>query len=211
MRYHSSLLDCIIGFDVNQIEAELFKRERESSSDEKFELWDFNRSNGNQTWIGLDPQVMLTPYCEQFEIAKKLNLKKHTLVDLGCGYGRMGLFFKNFFPSAKFLGHEVVAERVIEANRIFETLKIDNAHVFHSDITDPSFELPDADIFFIYDFGHPAQIKMMLDRLSALADIKSITVVARGKGIQSIIFYHHPWLFSLHDPEIASNYTIFRS
>ncbi|MCK5883388.1 MAG: hypothetical protein KAG61_06850 [Bacteriovoracaceae bacterium] len=208
---HSSLLDHLFGFNIDEIEARLLAEERKNSSSDKHQLWNFSSRDGNQTWIGLDPQVMLTPYSEQFEITERLSLNGKTLVDLGCGYARMGLFFKGFYPDSKFIGYEVVNERVVDTARVFNELEIRNSLIETVDITKSDFQLPDADIFFIYDFGHPSQIKEMLEKLSAVADQKSITVVARGKGIQSLIYYHHPWLFSLYGPEVARNYIIFRS
>jgi hypothetical protein len=59
---------------------------------------------------------------------------------------------------------------------------------------DPTFELPEADYYLIYDYGTVAHIRHTLKQLEKMADRKNFKLIARGKGTRSLIEYEHPWL-----------------
>ena len=50
------------------------------------------------------------------------------VVDLGAGYGRMGLVIAKHYPTLSFWGVEYVAERVAEGNRVFQLQKYARQH-----------------------------------------------------------------------------------
>ena len=45
-----------------------------------------------------------------------------TFVDIGSGYGRVGCVVGVNFPNSRFLGYEIVQERVIEAQRVADNI-----------------------------------------------------------------------------------------
>lgn len=97
---HSRKIDERLGFQVDQIEAELLERARKLRPGGH--LWTLGQGlhEGSQTWIGLDPQVIQTPYAEIVEILDLLDLKcSKKVVDLGAGYGRMGIVLNVVSPS----------------------------------------------------------------------------------------------------------------
>src|SRR4051812_34409693 len=90
--------DLHYGYRIHEIESLLLRRAREMRPQG-------NQHNlgialhGQQTWIGLEFQVFLTPYDE---LERMLDVLKpapgEKFVDLGAGYGRMGLILHELFP-----------------------------------------------------------------------------------------------------------------
>jgi hypothetical protein len=145
---------------------------------------------GHQTWVGLDPQTLNTPYAELDLACELLKPKPGELfVDLGAGYGRLGLVLNEKYPGVKFLGYELVKERVDEGNRI-----LGGNQLVTMDLMASNFELPIAEYYFLYDFGKTEHIRRIMAKFEKLADTHHFKLIARGKGSRSIIEYEHPWL-----------------
>ena len=205
---HSRELDREIGFKVTEIETDLIRRAREVRPEGH--LWSLGQGlhNGSQTWIGLDPETIQTPYDELAEIILNLELTgTEKVLDLGAGYGRMGLVLHAFYPGCQFEGIELVPERVAEGNRIFEAHQI-HGHLFVSDLSDPDFILPDADVYFLYDFGELPHIRNILRKLP---DQKKFQLIARGKGSRNLIDLEFPWLSDVYPVKRFDNYAIYSS
>jgi hypothetical protein len=160
--------------------------------------------------VGLDPQTLNTPYRELSDICTFLNPSDGQLmIDLGAGYGRLGLVLHHQFPLVHFRGFELVIDRVAEGNRVFAHQECKNAVLLMQDMTAGDFQIPVADYYFIYDFGKTAHIRKILCQLEALADKHHFKVIARGKGSRSIIDLEHPWLSGINDVHRAENYSIY--
>ncbi len=172
--------------------------------------WGHFLHQGNQTWVGLDPQTLQTPYLELKEVCELLSPEaQQSIIDLGAGYGRMGLVLNALCPEVKFVGYEFVAERVNEGRRIFAQHELNHAELYVQDLTDKHFVLPVADYYFLYDYGELAHIRRTLKQLEDLADRHSFKVVARGKGARSLIEYEHPWLSDVYTPIHRENFSIY--
>ena len=118
-RMHAKKLDKILGYKVTKIEVKLHQKYRsyDRFNDESNKKQHYK---GAQTWIGLHPQVLQTPYCDIYQAlltAKDMNIEH--VVDIGAGYGRVGVVLNALAKEAKFTGYEVVKERQAEGNRIF--------------------------------------------------------------------------------------------
>lgn len=166
---------------------------------------------GNQTWVGLDPQTLNTPYHELIEICRLINSQDGDLVvDLGAGYGRLGVVLDSFYPKAKFLGYELVSERVIEGNKNFAALGCTNARMIEQDLMAEDFKLPHASVYFLYDFGKTGHIRTVLNKLETLADKNHhFTLVARGKGSRSIIDLEYHWLTLIGENDPEKKFSIY--
>lgn len=165
---------------------------------------------GHQTWIGLDPEILQTPYHELIQICQMLLPKPHeSVIDLGAGYGRLGIVLKYFYPQVKFLGYELVGERVIEGNRILKKMDCSDAQLINLDLTSSQFEIPMANYYFIYDYGKVAHIRQTLNQLEQLTSRHRFKVIARGKGSRSIIEHEHPWLSQINPIEHQKNFSIY--
>ena len=161
-------------------------------------------------WAGLEPQSLQTPYPEIRMMLSKLELQAgQAIVDLGAAYGRMGLVVAAFHPGVRFIGYEVSPERVSEAKRIFDLLPAQE--LIQDDISRTDWILPDADVYFIYDFGDLESIIRVIDLLKKQARQQPITVVGRGRRTRDHIERHEPWLSQVNPPDHCGNFSIYRS
>ena len=194
---HSAELDSWLGLDVEanekKIQAELLKN-----------------PVSDQLWTSVPTKTFLTPYLEIHEMLTRLPLQKNqTIVDLGAGYGRMGIAIGYFFPEIHFLGYEIVQARVSSAQRCFQKMNYTNAQIVCVDLSRSDFKPAVAEYYFIYDYGTRAAIeKTILD----LRDLpKPFTVIARGRASRDCIERQHPWLSGIISPEHCGNYSIYRT
>jgi precorrin-6B methylase 2 len=121
---------------------------------------------GSQTWIGLHPQTLQTSYNDIYKILSYLIPRKiNKIVDIGAAYGRVGLVAKSLFPQVEFIGFEIVKKRAVEANRIYEKLSLDQCKVYESNVLCQEFKIPNADVYFIYDFSIKEDISYVLAKI----------------------------------------------
>lgn len=164
-RHISSQIDLNLGFKIKQIEEILQAKAKMLAPKKQFDQWGPTLHGGAQTWVGLDFQILQTTYHDLktlFEVIRPLPTEK--VVDLGAGYGRVGIFLHHFYPRVEFLGLELVKERAVEGNRILKRLNSFNKKMIALDLNELN-ELPAGDIFFIYDFGSVCHIKKILEML----------------------------------------------
>jgi hypothetical protein len=198
---HSKHIDDLLEFKIDEIESSLinFKSDFQKLSTKKF-------------WIGLDSQIFQTPYDELFMMAKFLKPSLGEVwVDLGAAYGRMGIVLELCFNEVSFIGYEMVLERVNEGNRIYQQLNLMKSQLLSADIAADDFLIPDADLYFIYDFGSREDIYKILEKLQTIARKKKVRVVARGRGIRQWILKDCPWLTTTVDPIHFENWSVFIS
>jgi len=203
-------LDQELGFRINEIEDELLKKALKLRPEGNMSNFSEVLHDGHQTWVGLDPQTLNTPYSELYEMCRALKLKSSDLVvDLGAGYGRLGILLNVLHPGVKFIGYELVEERVQEGNRILTRHSCENAELFVQDLTDPTFKLPIANVYFLYDYGKVSHIRQTLKEIEKLTDKHHFQVVARGQGSTSIIDFEHPWLSQVLPVYRSKNFSIY--
>jgi hypothetical protein len=133
------------------------------------------------------------------------------VVDLGAGYGRLGFVLQRHFPEVEFLGLELVAERVREGQAALQRFGAGNARLVVADLADPAFRVPEAAVYFIYDFGVRAAIAKVLDEMRGIAGRRAITVVGRGRAIRDQIERGHPWLGEVNPPFHRPHFSIYCS
>jgi 16S rRNA G527 N7-methylase RsmG len=210
-RSHSITLDNQLGFNIENIEAELSKcyrtyNEHHLGNNEK------SHFEGTQAWIGLHPQILQTPYAEILkflELVKDFDIKN--IVDLGAGYGRVGIVQQSIFPEANFLGYEIIDERVKEGKRVFEELGLQKCEMVKKDILAEDYSLPDADLIFIYDFSDPMDLKVILNKISDIIFKKNFFFVAKGAGIRSMISNKYPQFWSLNGAVHSEQWSLYSS
>jgi hypothetical protein len=210
-RQHSILLDKILGFDLKGLEEKLVKQGRMKLPDGSFEYWGPAIHDGAQTWVGLDAQTLNTPYSVLLRICELLDLKSETVIDLGAAHGRLGLVMGALYPSAHFIGFEYVSERVHEANRIYERWNCSNARCEVQDLFKKDFEMPEVDIYFIYDYGRHDHISATLGQISLEAAKRPIRLVARGQATNKLIADHHPWALLEYTGVGEEHFNIYRA
>ena len=209
-RHDSEQLDLLLGVNVPAIEEKLLQQARLRDPQGSHKSWGPGLHQGNQTWVGLSHQTLQTPYSELIRMCELLNLRAGSLVvDLGAGYGRMGLVLEAFYPEVNFLGLEFVCERVVEGARIFEKLRCRHARIFQQDLCAQNFEIPEAEYYFIYDYGTLDHIRRTLKQFEDLSERRSFKLVARGTGVRNLIHYEQPWLANLAPAIHQGNFSVY--
>lgn len=201
---HSIEVDSWLGFQTAEVENKLL-----SSQDYNVQA---DQNIPVQFWRGLSVQALQTPYSEIRWILNLLNLKPNdTIVDLGCGYGRMAFVVGRHHPEIHFIGYELVAERVAEGNRILKNFNYTKSEILTQDLTAPDFLPAKAEHYFLFDFGSAPAVDKTLEDLKKIAKGQSINIVARGRYIRHRIYQAHPWLSSINEPQVHDTFTIFTS
>ncbi len=184
-RLHAKNLDKKLGFKIPKIEVKLLQKFRAydqqndvSSRKQHFE--------GSQVWIGLHPQALQTPYCDIYEALSILKFDIDHIVDIGAGYGRVGIVSSVLYPGAKFTGYEIVKQRQAEGNRIFKKWGISNAFIKLENVLQDGFEIPEANIYFIYDFSQEEDINKVLRKLSLKAQ-KNFFLITKGDRVDYLM------------------------
>lgn len=192
---HAKSLDRYLGYRVPKIEAKLlqkyraYDRSNDNTSKKKHYM-------GTQTWIGLHPQALQTPYFDIYEVLSFLKNEdvKH-VVDIGAGYGRVGIVANVIYPEVKFTGYEILRQRQQEGNRIYSNLNLDNCKIELEDVLEPDFELPKAEVYFIYDFSEKEHVYRILKSLSERINRYKFYLIARGDRVDYVIEnnFRHVW------------------
>jgi hypothetical protein len=209
-RQGSEELDRELGFEIERVEKQLLTMAQALDPKGNHKTWGQALHEGNQTWVGLSYQTLQTPYSELVKMCQYLSpLSGSTVVDLGAGYGRMGLVLDVFYPGVRFIGYEYVKERVDEGTRILKKFDCEQAKLLEQDLTASDFKLPLAEYYFVYDYGTLAHIRETLKTFEKLADHHKFKLIARGKGIRSLIQYEHPWLASVYPAIHEENFSIY--
>lgn len=192
---HSQLIDNILGFRMKFVEEMLVAEARGFEPEGSHESWGPKIHHGVQTWVGLDLDTMQTPYSECLRILQLLKIRPYQhVIDLGAAYGRMGIVIGGLFIKNSFTGYEYVKSRVDEGNRVYQELGLNRCQLVQQDLFSPDFKLPEADVYFIYDYGQVEHIDHTLKQICEIAYKRPVKVVVRGKFTKQIIADGHPWL-----------------
>jgi len=106
-----------------------------------------------------------------------------TIIDLGSGYGRVGLVCSLLRPDIKFIGYEYVPHRVEVANNASKALKLQqNLNFKVQDLSLKSFKIPEADIYYLYDPFTKETYVHVLNQLIAMSKNRVVTIVTKGNG-----------------------------
>lgn len=209
-RQHANMVDKILGFRLKYIEEMLVAEARGFEPDGSHESWGPTLHKGVQTWVGLDLQTLQTPYSECLRILQLLKIKPYQhVIDLGAAYGRMGVVIGGLYIKNSFTGYEYVKGRVEEGNRVMKELGFSRCQLIEQDLFDPKFELPEADIYFIYDYGQVEHIDHTLKQIEAVAHKRPVKIVVRGKFTKRIIAERHPWMDLKYEGKLEELFSIY--
>lgn len=186
-KLYAKKIDKILGYGIERIEQKLLIKYQAyyKITDEKQRKGHFP---GTQTWIGLHPQTLQTPYEDIYKSLTLLkDIKIRTIVDIGAAYGRVGILTSCIFPNAKFIGYEILKKRVAEGNRIFDMHNLVNCKILEVNVLEKDFEFVQADIYFIYDFSEPGHIEFALNNLIKNNLKHSFYLICRGDTVEDIL------------------------
>ncbi len=201
-----------LGLDAREVEGFLKRWERLSG----FPYGREKPEGRQEFWIGLGSEEMQTPYSELLEIVDAVLLRKpaaagETWMDLGAGYGRLGVALALLLPDSCYRGLEYVSERVRAGSAVLRRFGYPPEALQRQDLADPGFSPPAASVYFIFDYGSAEARAKTLADLQAVARLQSILVVARGRGIRNQIDRGAPWLSQVERPDHYSAFSVYRS
>lgn len=210
-RQHSKLVDQILGFKIKEIEKKLIDQARAILPMGDYTVLGPKIHQGVQTWVGLDPETLQTPYSEILRILKILSPRDlETIVDLGAAYGRMGIVLAHLRHTAHFIGIEYSLERVDEGQRIFDELKLHHSQMIRANLFDLKFELPKAQYYFMYDYGYHAHIAQTLLHLSVMSKDQSFKLITRGTATLGMIERDYPHWEKIYQGKGEEQFSIFK-
>ncbi|MDA8793043.1 methyltransferase [Bacteriovoracaceae bacterium] len=183
----SQKIDRDFDYKIFKIESKLLRKYRAFYKVED----DSNRKKhfpSCQAWIGLHHFTLQTPYSLIHDALMHLkDISVNRIIDVGAGYGRVGLVVDAFFPNAEFIGYEVVKERVNEGNRVFDKHDMNNCSLIKANVLSADFDLPQAEIYFIYDFGEKEDIHQLLLSLAHIAKSNKTYLIANGEYVNELL------------------------
>lgn len=198
---HSVLVDDWLGFNIDKVEENIRTQQKVTHC-----------SLPQQNWEHLSVQAMQTPYIELRNILQLLDLNDGGhIIDLGCAYARMGFVIGALYPEMHFAGFELEALRVLEAKKNLAPWSYTNVQVHTADLASSSFQMPEAEAYFIFDYGSEQAVRKTLFDLQRVARRRQIQVVARGKLVRFWIHKEHPWLAEVEPPRHFSHFSIYQS
>lgn len=104
-------------------------------------------------------------------------------IDLGSGYGRVGMIVGLIRPDIKFDGYEYVEHRVASSRASAENLDIQQHVQFYTqDLSLKEFKIPSADIYYLYDPFCEETYAHVLDQLVELSRVQPISIVTKGNA-----------------------------
>jgi len=203
---HAEKVDQFLGYNIEDVEKKIAARFLSSYRD-------VNHLSPTQLWINLEPAILQTPYIEIRNMLDSIpqHCAKNKVIDLGCAYARMAHVVHKHYPNSLFMGFETVLERAQEAQRVINSLQMKQTQILCQDLMAPDFQVPQADVFFIYDYGSHEAITKTLNELKSHATAKSMTVIARGRLSRHLILKDHAWLSGVNPPLHFQNYSLFFS
>jgi hypothetical protein len=125
-----------------------------------------------------------TSYSTLLLVLEQLRLGQH-FIDLGSGYGRVGLILGLLHPEVHFSGYEYVDHRVEVSRRSAARAGIsDHVRFYTQDLAALDFEIPTADVYYLYDpFTRPTY-RLVFAQLKRIARERPITIAAKGDGAE---------------------------
>ena len=188
-------IDISLGFKVSKIESKLLQKFR--SYDRTDDPTNRKKQyKGAQTWIGLPPDILQTPYKDILTVLNHIKeFKISTVVDIGCAYGRVGFALQKDHKEAKFLGFEIVKKRYQEASRVIRKHNLPNLEITLGNVLNADVNIPSADLYMIYDFSNIDDIYKTLNKISSYQSDQPIFLVARGERTEFLLdkFFKNIW------------------
>ncbi len=138
--------------------------------------------------------------------------KDSTIIDLGSGYGRVGLVCALLRSDINFIGYEYVPHRVEVSNCASSALELDHKLQFITqDLSLESFKIPVANIYYLYDPFTEETYRHVLEQIVELSKKQKVTVVTKGNASAWLteISDRHSWPAPLSIDQ--GNLRVFRS
>ncbi len=104
-------------------------------------------------------------------------------VDLGSGYGRVGLVVGLLRPDIDFIGYEYVPHRVHISTKTAERFQIQEHVKFQiQDLSLADFAIPEAEVYYLYDPFSEETYAHVLNQLIEISRRKPLIIVTKGNA-----------------------------
>lgn len=138
--------------------------------------------------------------------------KGSRFIDLGSGFGRVGLVLGLLRPDIQFTGYEFVQQRVDFANHASQALNMSSHVHFHSqDLSAKDFQIPEAEIYYLFDPFNEETYTHVMNQLSLIAKNKKITIITKGNAKDHFINSSVKGIWSKPQVFEHGNFCLFRS
>ncbi|NJL25276.1 MAG: methyltransferase [Calothrix sp. SM1_5_4] len=105
-------------------------------------------------------------------------------IDLGSGYGRVGLVVGLLYPEVRFTGYEYVSHRVEASCASAERAGVaGHVEFLTQDLSDPNFRIPEAESYYLYDPFTQETYRTVFSRLKEIGREQKITVITKDAAI----------------------------
>lgn len=105
------------------------------------------------------------------------------VIDLGSGYGRVGLVCSLIRPDLDIIGYEYVDHRVTVANSASQYLGLEENLDFQTqDLSKKDFNIPVADIYYLYDPFTKETYQYVLKQIVEISKKQKVTIVTKGNA-----------------------------
>lgn len=121
-------------------------------------------------------------------LEEKYGLAGKKIVDLGSGYGRVGLVSALYCEEMDFIGYEYVGHRVDVSNRAVRNLKLQESLSFITqDLSLTGFKIPKADVFYLYDPFTEETYQSVLKQIVEMSHNQRVIVVTKGNAREWLV------------------------
>lgn len=115
--------------------------------------------------------------------------RKDIILELGSGYGRIGIYGGVLFGQ-RVVGIEIVPQRVQEAMRVRNALRLNTVSFLQGDILRAAW--PEASIYLLLNTDFPSTMPTLIDRLYQLSRSRSLLIASLSSSNASLRV--QPWL-----------------
>jgi len=141
----------------------------------------------------------------------KMN-KGSRFIDLGSGFGRVGLVLGLLRPDIQFTGYEFVKQRVDFADHASQALNMSShVHFLSQDLSAKDFLIPEAEVYYLFDPFNEETYAHVLNQLSIIAKNKKITIITKGNAKEHFINSAIKGVWSKPQVFEHGNFCLFRS
>ncbi len=140
-------------------------------------------------WSGanIGPELNTSPF-DAMAIQEELGPMKGKLVDIGSGYGVPGLIFSLLNPDLRYLGLELVPEKIAAAKELSRRFGVTTTKFQQKDLSKSGYSLPDADFYYMFNPVTQKITNALFLQLDAIAARKKIGVILNSSWSDTSLF-----------------------
>jgi SAM-dependent methyltransferase len=190
-------IDALFGLRTLDEEAALSKK--------GLELHEQHR--GEKIWIQGHPESILTRYSIFRAVEEQLKpAPGSTFVDLGSGYGRLGFYLSAKRPDLRFIGYELLPDRVRAASAAAKELGLpeNRLHFVEKNLGDPKFQPEPADYYYMFNPFSEKTLEKVMSDLQKISKSKRVRLVMMDYGLPPMLARQAPWLRKVERIETGS-------